>query len=113
MFPRADTSIAMRLAPVELRAIERTFRDVGVLDLPEPHPAYPPDGGCCLSPSTTWHLDVLMSGKERHFDWDTQFNPGRGTPEWAALWTAVDSITAIVERRPEYRHLPPGGGGYM
>ncbi len=106
---RPDTTIVLRLTPTELTKLEREFRSQRILAIASPHP--PHKQGVLEEPNTTWRLDVGMNGQTRHFEWDTRF--GEDDPEWGRLWAAISSVRAIVERRPEYRRLPPAEGAYQ
>jgi hypothetical protein len=115
MIADPDTTIRLELSHGDLKAIERAFRSTHLVDVPEPHPAYPPspDGSFVISkPSFVWTLDLEMAGVHRHWQWDTARHVRPPTAEWDALHAAVRTIRDVVDQYADYRALPAASGGY-
>jgi hypothetical protein len=106
MVGNPDTTVALQLSPAEMRSLYRTFRRVHLLDVREPRPVMPPTHQMTTL-RTWWRLDVRMDGREKHFFRDDLAVFDRPLPaQWQALFTSLDSIGAIVQRRPEWKRLP-------
>jgi len=115
MIADPDTTIRLRFSRGDLRAIQRAFRAVHLLDVPEPSPLYPKSSNGLIEvvqPSTAWTLDLDMDGQHRHWTWDTSRRVLPATAQWDTLHAAVRTVRKMVEEYQDYRDLPSARGAY-
>ena len=109
MIQAPDVTTDLRLSPEELRLIYGWMKEAGIQNyVGDFRPGGQQGGG---TPSPMYRLELTVDGREREIEWDDTY--GSLAPEAKALRELLQSIAQLIERREEYKKLPPAVGGYM
>jgi hypothetical protein len=113
---RADTTIALRLDPVEMRALYDRLIEMNFFSLPRTPPTLSRmrDPGALFTlvpgePSSSWvHIDVRADTSVRRVGWNERwpFHVEGMSDELRRLHAWINEAWSLFARRAEYRALP-------
>ncbi|MBC8116918.1 MAG: hypothetical protein H7062_21185 [Candidatus Saccharimonas sp.] len=87
-----DSTIAMTLTSAQLDTLHATMLEVGMFDLPEPHPPRRTTSVGAKSQFNELTLEVRADGRTKSFRWDDEdIYPGHD-PQWESLGRVVMTV---------------------
>lgn len=87
-----DSTIAMTLTSAQLDTLHATMLEVGLFDLPEPHP---PRRSTIVGSKSLFNeltLEVRAGGRSKAFHWDDQDIYSGHDPQWESLGRVVMTL---------------------